>query len=48
MASSNTGNWRGRELLIRLIDDLQEDQIETAAACLLYLRDSGTREGSWE
>lgn len=37
-----------RQQLVQLVDDLQEDQIDIAATCLLYLRDSATSEESWE
>lgn len=37
-----------RQQLARLVDDLPEDQLDIAAGCLLYLRDSASAEQRWD
>ena len=37
-----------RQQLVRLVDDLEEEQLDIAATCLLYLRDSNGPEEAWE
>lgn len=36
-----------RQQLVRLVDDLEDGQIDIAATCLLYLRDSNAPEEAW-
>lgn len=36
-----------RQQLVMLIDALPDEQIDTAATCLLYLRDQGAQDETW-
>lgn len=37
-----------RQQLVHLVNELEEEQLDIAASCLMYLRDSNNPDDSWE